>query len=812
MRFLKQITWLVACALGAAHAAPLSLLEQASWIRLDGDPRPHSPLLERVCRIQDSPAVALKTFPSPLMRRDFKVAENVKRATAHVCGLGYFELYLNGAKVGDHVLDPVQTTYDKRACFVTFDITKHLQSGENTVGLMLGNGFFGQNFAFVRGLKWGEPVAIAALEIEYANGTTETVATDSNWKAATGPILFDNIYVGETYDARLEQAGWSAPGFDDQKWSPVAVVESPTKQLIPQSQPPMRKIKSIAPVKVMPSDDGGWILDMGTNMTGWLRIRVEEPRGTEIRMRFAEHLMPDGKSIDTASTGIHVTGADQTEIYVCKGGGTEEWEPRFTYHGFRYVQINGLGGKPKLDDFTGWLIRTDVKRIGSFECSDPLLNKFYQVSMWTLECNLQGILTDCPHREKCAWMGDMHAVGEAANMNYDLRDFWRKVSADMKTVTGAQPPMPGSIFPRDPRVPANIAVGKRLCQQARPDWGVATVLVPWYSYLYNGDKRMVEEAWPLMTGWIEFIEEFGLKTGLIEEGYGDWCPPGGNKMIDTPVALSSTALFYQALQAMGRMADDLGKPDEATRYRTRAATIRAAFNRRFFNPDTGDYGSQTGTTMALHLGLVPEDKITSVAQALARRIAEVDRMHYTTGIHGHRSLYTVLNDHGHETTSWSLLHQTSWPSLAFVTETHGLTTWPEAVLDWPPGERYQRGSYSHPMQSGFAISFHESLGGIRPDPEHPGFKRFILKPCFPKGLEWVKAEHESPHGTISSHWRREGDKIIWDIAIPPGTSAEVRLPDAIEVRNPERKPIRREDHRKVFSAEAGEHQFHMVSG
>lgn len=785
---------------------PETRLEAAEWIRLPGDPRAGSPLLERTCRIQNSPAVNLRTFPSPLMRREFKVDGPVKRATAHVCGLGYFEFLINGTKVGDHVLDPVQTTYDKRACFVSFDVTDHLRLGDNAAGLVLGNGFFGQNFAFVRGLKWGAPVAVAAIEIEYADGTTKTVTTGPEWKATTGPILFDNVYVGETYDARLEQPGWAEPGFNEDNWSPVEVVESPTRQLIPQPQPPMRKIRAIAPVAVLPSEDGGWILDMGTNLTGWMQIRLKEKRGTKIEMRFAEHLMPDGRSIDTASTGIHVTGADQTDVYVCKGDGVEEWEPRFTYHGFRYVQVNGLGARPRPEDFTAWLVRTDVKRIGSFESSDPLLNKFYEVSMWTLECNLQGILTDCPHREKCAWMGDMHAMGEAASMNYDLREVWRKISADMKSVTGVQPPMPGSVFPRDKRVPANIAVGKRLCQQARPDWGVATVLVPWYSYVYYGDSSIVEEAWPLMTGWIDFIEEHGLATGVIEEGYGDWCPPGGNEEMDTPVALSSTALFHQALDAMARMADARGKPDLAARYRDRATAIRQAFHERFYDEAAGDYGSQTGTTMALHLGLVPDDLKDAVASALAHRISTVDRGHYTTGIHGHRALYTVLNDAGHDATSLSLWHRRTWPSLAFLTETHALTTWPEVPMNWPAGEPYSRKSFSHPMHGGFAIAFHESIGGIRPDPAHPGFKQFILKPCFPEGLEWAKADHQSPHGRISSHWKRESDHIIWDIEIPTGTSAEAQLPAGVAISHPAWEPARIEGRWQVHAPPSGKHR------
>lgn len=774
----------------------------ASWIQLDGDPRPESPLAERTYKGKQK----RKAFPAPLMRREFSVSQKVKQATAHVCGLGYFELHLNGSKVGDHVLDPVQTSYDKRACFVSFDITKQLLPGQNAVGLMLGNGFFGQNAALTGNLAYGKPLAIALLEIEYTNGEKESVVTDESWRTTTGPILFDNVYLGESYDARLEIPGWSRAGFDDSKWMSVNVIKSPTKTLIPQLQQPIKKTKSIKPVAVFQAKDGAWILDMGVNMTGWLQIRVQEKRGTQIKMRFAELLMPDGNMIDTASTGIHVTGSDQTEVYVCKGGGAEQWEPRFTYHGFRYVQIDGLSSEPKLEDFTGCFIRTAADRMANFDCSDPLLQKFYDVSMWTIECNLQGIITDCPHREKCAWMGDMHAVGETATMNYDLKEFWRKSSADMETVKGRAGPHPNSKLPRDRRVPTNVSVGKRLCLQARPDWGVATVLVPWYSYLYYGDRQILQQAWPMMSGWMDFMDQFAQQDGIVEDGYGDWCPPGGNPKIDTPKALSSTAYYYQALRAMARMADELGKTSEAAKYEALAEKVRNAFDQTFYNAQTGDYGSQTGTVMALHLGLVPDEKKDSVAKALANRILTINDGHYSTGIHGHRALYTVLNDAGFDDVTNTMLHQTEFPSLAFLTETHDLTTWPETPYDWPEGKRYRRNSFSHPMHSGFAMMFHESLGGIRPDPQNPGFEKVILKPCFLEGLDWVRADHHAPQGMISSHWTRKGDQVQWSVALPAGTNGELWLPVTTNLNGNEMMLLRAQGRWNVYAVGAGEHR------
>ena len=411
------------------------------------------------------------SFPSPLLRKDFTLKKPIRSAHVSVCGLGLYEMYLNGEKAGDRVLDPAQTSYDKRAFYVSHDVTKQVQKGDNVLGLMLGNGFFGQNITFGKGMAYGEPRALLILTIEFQDGTMQTIVSDRDWKGAPGPILFDNLYLGETYDAQLALPDWSRSGFDDASWKPVQIMKAPTQNLIEQELEPMRKIREVKPVAVLPAENGDWIIDMGQNLTGWLEIKVNEKVGTPIKMRFAELLMPGGKAIDTASTGIHITGGDQTDIYVCKGGGVETWEPRFTYHGFRYVQISGLSLKPAVTDFKGWLVRTDMERIGTFECSDPLIQKFYNVSLWTLEDNLQGVLTDCPHRERCGWMGDNHAVGEFASYNLDMQKFWRKASADIETMLGRASPHDEDSLPQDPRAPCNILVGNRLCQQARPDWG-----------------------------------------------------------------------------------------------------------------------------------------------------------------------------------------------------------------------------------------------------------------------------------------------------------------------------------------------------
>ncbi|WP_147676466.1 alpha-L-rhamnosidase [Algibacter pacificus] len=719
-------------------------------------------------------AVRRIAHPSVLLRKSFSVTKEIESAEIAICGLGLYELYLNENKVGDRVLDPAQTSYNKHAFFVRHNVTKLLKEN-NGLGIMLGNGFYGQNIAFWPGLAYGKPRAIMVLDIRYKDGTSKQITTDESWKAENSPILFDNLYHGETYDARKEEEGWSRFAFNDNSWGAVELMKAPTTNLIEQELEPMKKVREITPVAILPAEKG-WIIDMGQNITGWLQIQVEEKEGTEVKMRFSEHLMPDKQNIDPASTGIHVTGNTQTDIYIAKGDGVETWEPRFTYHGFQYVQIEGLKNKPTIDQFKGWLVRTDVERIGTFECSDEQINKFYEVSMLTIEDNIQGLLSDCPHRERCAWMGDAYVVAEAASYNFDLQRLWQKTTRDMQTVLGVSKAHFKDPFPYDKRAPANVSVGKRLNLQARPDWGAATVMIPYFSYVYYGDTSIVKKSWDMMQGWMAYLDEKVQEKGIINGGYGDWCPPGGNPNMDTPPALTSTALYYQSLVAMQKMAVLLHKDKAAVKYGEKATVVKKAFNERFFSEESNSYGSQTGNAFALHLDLVDENKKQLVADNLSNLIMKDNQGHFTTGIFGHRPLYTILNDFGHHKVTKHLWDITDYPSLGFVTEEHNLSTWPELIANWDKSKRYYRNSFNHPMNSGFAASFHESLGGIRPDENNPGFQKFYLKPTFLEGLEWCEVSYKSPQGKIESNWKKNEGKITWSVTIPENSSAFVELP------------------------------------
>ena len=706
------------------------------------------------------------SHPTPLLRKKFNLRGTVRSAILQVSGLGYCEPFVNGHAVSDHVLEPAQTTYDVRAFYVTHDITALLHDGENAIGLWLGNGFFGQNTAFaVDWLAWGKPCAIAKLVITYSDGEEETLVTDATWRAFVGPIVFDNVYFGETYDATREQPGWATADFDDYDWRYAAEIGTPTQAIVAQTIPPMKRVHTVVTQRVTRSSDNKFLFDFGQNLAGWVRLKVTAPRGTTITMRFAERLTSDGTRLEPDTTGVFATGAVQTLVYVCKGGGEEIYEPRFTYFGFRYAEVTGLPGEPREDLLQAIHVRTAVETRGTFSCSDELLNRIYTTSLWTLESNLHGTAEDCPHREKCGWLGDAHAVGEFAIFNFDMNAFWAKFMADVETTKGRGVQTYLKVK-AEPGLPCNIALGRRLCEQARPDWGVAVVLVPYYLWLYYGNDQVVRDHFPLMQRWIEYVNGIAVNH-IVEQGYGDWCPPDGK--MESPVPLTSTALHYEALRIMTTFAKLLGHEEESQEYARLAKATRAAYVARFFNVTDHTFGSQTANAISLRLGLVPEDQHAAVAAALVADINETHAGHLHVGIHGGRHLLTALCDADRDDVAFAAMKIAGYPG--FVDQfDRGLTTWPEQQNNRPRGE-FTDQSLNHPMQAGFAAFFHECVAGIRPRADGPGFTRFDLRPSLYRQLTHASATHDTPHGRIESAWTSQGGVFEWTIVVPPNTQA-----------------------------------------
>ncbi|MGC8552967.1 MAG: family 78 glycoside hydrolase catalytic domain [Phycisphaerae bacterium] len=793
--------------------------QPAQWIELAKDTR-NSPLVFRPWQTSTMKAPSQKkAFASPLFRKAFSISKPIARARMYICGLGYHELYVNGARIGTQQLDPGMTTYDARAFYVVHDLTQALRTGDNAIGVMLGNGFFGQNIVWGPWLAWGEPVLLAKCIVEYANGSVQTIATDSTWRATTGPVLFDNVYAGETYDARLEIPDWNQPGLDDSHWQSARIRKAPTLQLQSQMIQSIQDTHTIKPKRIIASSGGKWIVDLGQNFAGCVRLTLNEPAGTQITLRMAEILAPGGTEIDPSTTGVYATGVVQTEIYVCKGGG-EQWRPRFTYHGFRFVEVAGLKRKPAPSFMQGIQLRTAAEKRGDFVCSDPLLNRIYRTSLWTLASNMHSITEDCPQREKCAWMGDMEIYGQAAIYNYHLAPLFNKLADDMDTTLGRGGITPWQ-KPASPGLPCNIAAGRRLCDQANPDWGAALVALPWFIYLYYGDASTLGRQYPHMKRWVRYVASAEVsKNGIVQYGFGDWCPPGiGGANPKCPVPLTSTALQYASLTIMTKTAAMLGHSDDEKWFRRQAAIVKAAFHKTFYQPHTNGYGSQTANAVALRFDLVPDKHKSAVAAALADEI-KAQHNHADTGILGSRPLYTLLNDHGYDELTYRMMKKIDYPSYGYMLS-RGDTTWPEVQYNTPLNQPQINCSYNHGMQSGFAAWFHESIAGIRPLEASPGFKQIVMRPHNFRQLTSVSAYHQSMYGTIKSEWRRKGSHFHWNIALPPNTTAQVAIPardlnlvregaKAINAQRPHIRFLKWEGNHAIFAVASGAYKFSSV--
>jgi alpha-L-rhamnosidase len=707
---------------------------------------------------------------APLLRRVFTLESTVVSATLRICGLGYHEAWINGQRVGDHVLDPAQTDYGKRVLYVSHDVTALLQKGPNCLGVMLGNGWYNQDRVWSKtGLSYGKPRLWAELEVTLTDGSTQTVRSDQQWRCAAGPVTDDNIYAGECYDARLEVPGWNEPGFNHGGWLQAAQMDPPGGELQPQEMPPMRRIEELKPAAIHACGDGRWLVDMGQNFSGWARIRVAADSGTCISMRFAEAVDADG-NIDTASTGTFATGVEQIDRYTCKGGGVEIWEPRFTYHGFRYVELTGWPGKLTADDITGVVVHTDLPVAGRFECSDERLNRLHAMALWTHRSNIHGLPEDCPARERCGWLGDANLIAEFSMWNYDAKSFWEKYLDDIETARSL-----------NKGIPANIAPGKRGCgRNANPDWAAAFILIPWYVHVQSGDLTVLQKHWD---GMQQLFTHFADKAenGILPGGYGDWFDPGSESICThTPPTLTTTLWFHECAKVMASTARLLLQNEQAERYEVWVAQIRQAFLARFYDKEKGSFGSQAADAMTLQFSIVPEGEKGRVVDSLVRDILKRDT-HLNVGIMGIRYLFEVLSRNGQGELALALMHQDTYPSFGDLIR-RGATTlweyWGEPELDKMHGAR----SLNHPMFGGYDNWFFNTLAGIRPDPAQAGFRHFFLEPHPAPGLDWVQASHNAPMGLIKSAWRHHNGGFEWTVIVPPGSTATATLPFTKEVQ------------------------------
>ncbi len=731
---------------------------KASWIQpaLEEDPR--------------------KSGPAAVLRKEFDVTAPIRAARAYVTCLGLYEMELNGRRVGDQLFTPGWTAYDTRLQYQTFDITSALKQGRNAIGVTLGDGWYRGNLAF-QGQRntYGEQTALLMqIQLTYADGRTAVVTTDGSWKAATGPILASDIYNGELYDARLEIPGWSSAGFSDQNWRPVRVAEPPKATLVAPAGPPVRKIEEIKPVRVFRTPAGETVVDMGQNLVGWVRLRVNGPAGTRVTLRHTEVLDKAGNFYTE-----NLRAARQTDTYVLKGGGTEVFEPHFTFHGFRFVAVDGFPGDLATGDLTGAVIHSDMRPTGTFECSNALINQLQHNIQWGQKGNFLDVPTDCPQRdERLGWTGDAQAFARTAAFNFDAAGFYTKwlrdLAADQKA-TGAVPHViPNVLDRKNPEASA-----------ASAGWADAAVVVPWTVYLVYGDTRILEQQYPSMKAWVDYMTH-RAGPGLLwntDFTYGDWLAFATTRS-DYPGATTDKDLVCQAYFArstdlLQRTATILGKTDDANRYADLLARIKKVFLDEFVTSN-GRLASNTQTAYALALGfdILPE----AMRAGAARRFAENVRTfkHLTTGFLGTPLLCQVLADFGYWDEAFLLLNRKEYPSWLYPVTQGATTIWERWDGQKPDGSFQDKGmnSFNHYAYGAIGEWLYKAVAGIEIDPQQPAYKHVLFRPHPGGGLDHAKATLETVYGTVSSDWKIAGGQFTLALELPPNTSASVRLPGA----------------------------------
>lgn len=708
--------------------------------------------------------------PCHYLRKEFPTTKKIKSARIYVSALGLYELYLNGEKVGDELFTPGWTSYNKRIQYQTYDVTNKLKE-RNSLGAILGDGWYRGNIGFRNQRNYyGDKLAlIAQLRITYTDGTNETIGTDESWKATTGPLIFSDIYNGETYDARLEMPGWTTASFDDSNWGKVTKLDHPKNILIAPQGVPVRAVEEIEPIEIITTPQGETVFDMGQNMVGWVRLTVNGNRGHTVTLKFAEVLDRDGNFYTD-----NLRAAKVTDYYILKGDGEEVYEPTFTFHGFRFVKIENFPGTPQLDDITGVVIYSDMEPTGDFACSEPLINQLQHNIQWGQKGNFLDVPTDCPQRdERLGWTGDAQVFAPTAAFNFNVAPFYIKW---MKDVAADQGP-DGKVNHVVPDV-LNGAGGSTA-------WADAAIIVPWQTYLAYGDKRILEVQYPSMAAWVNYMKG-RAGDDLLWIGdfhYGDWLAfattrsdyPGATTEKD----LIATAYFSYSSGLLAKIAKVLGKTADAAMYSDLSERVKQAFINEYVTP-SGRLVSHTQTaySLALAFDLLPQNLISKAAEYLAGDVQKFK--HLTTGFVGTPLLCKTLSKHGYEDLAFMLLNRKEYPSWLYPVTQGATTIWERWDGQKPDGTFQNPGmnSFNHYAYGAIGEWLYNYVAGIQIDPDEPGYKHFFLAPHPGGGLNYAKAVYKSMYGEIKSDWKIEENQMVYDVTIPANTSATVTLPSA----------------------------------
>lgn len=736
-----------------------------------------------------------------LLRKEFPVKPGLVRALACVCGLGQYELNLNGKKAGDDLLAPGWTDYNRTTLYDTRDVTALLRAGRNAIGLTLGNGMYNvvrrNRFAKFTG-SFGPLRAILHLRLEYADGSVQVVGTDETWRIHAGPITYSSIYGGEDFDARLAPAGWDRAGFDDRQWpAAVPIIKLPdTLKGYTAATDPIRAIEVRKPVAVRPMREPGVaVYDFGQNASYMPRLKVSGPAGSTVRLTPAEVVNADG-SIQRSTMGSTNRGISWWQ-YTKATDQPETWFPQFYYVGCRYLEArceSATGDMPHIEALEGVIVHSSAAPVGDFSCSNPLLNRIRDLVRWAQRANMVSVLTDCPHREKLGWLEQYHLNGPAIRYEFDLARMFTKGMHDM-----ANAQLPDGLVP-------NIApefTEFKGTFRAAAEWGSAFIIVPWQQYEFDGDVDLLRRHYPAMKRYFAHLES-RAEDDIVSEGLGDWFDLGprkpGRAQLTPPPVTASAFYFYDA-KLLAQMAGVLGEAADATRFAATAERIRASYNRHFFNATNGTYatGSQCANALPLVLGIVEPEQRPAVLAALVKDVeAHGDTM--TAGDIGFRFLLRALADGGRSDVIYRMINQDDKPGYGYMLK-QGETSLTES---W---DANLTTSHNHFMLGQITEWFYHDLAGIVPDPDGPGFKKIIIQPQPVGDLTWAKASYHSIHGQIGSAWRRENGKFTLNVTIPPNTTATIFMPGKSATGPGAATRLREEDGRTVFRVGSGAHEF-----
>ena len=703
----------------------------------------------------------------PLFRKTFKTEKKIRNANMAIAGLGHFELLINGSKIGDHFLDAGWTNYSKEAQYVGFDVTDALKKGDNTIGVMLGNGFY-----FVPPMKgryrktktmFDLPKLICVLKIEFTDGSVEEIFSDESWKTAKGPITFSSIYGGEDYDARLEQKNWAKPNFDGSQWKSVLITDGPPK-LIAQQQEPLKVFETFEAKKLADINAKTSSFDLSQNFSGIIAIKVKGNAGDTVRIYPAELINKDFTVNQRAS------GRPYYFQYILKGKGTETWQPRFSYYGFRYLEVRNMpkdGGKPvQIVELKGLHTRNAAPKTGSFSSSNQLYNQTYKLIDWAIKSNMASVLTDCPHREKLGWLEQVHLMGNSVNANYHIAPMLNKAMADMRASQ-----LSNGLVPETAPEFVFFKWGGDIFRDS-PEWGSSAIIVPWYSYQWYGDDQVLKDNYQMMVNYLSYLQAESVDY-INYKGLSDWYdlgpnPPGVSQL--TPKGVTATAMWYYDLTLMCKIAAHLGKTDDVQKYQAIAEKVSSAFNAKFFDAQTKQYatGSQAANAMAVFMDLLNKADRQAVINNLVKDI-EARNNSLTAGDIGYRYVLRVLQEAGRSDVINKMNNRSDVPGYGYQIA-KGATALTESWAALPTV------SNNHLMLGHLMEWFYSGLAGISQAEGSVAFQQIEINPQVVVGVNQAEASFKSPYGEINSAWTKEGKSFTLNVEVPFGCDAKVILP------------------------------------